>query len=56
VAALHDKRRVYWRNQTCYQFDQSNEGLQIDLFAKTRIVNRDLIDLSKTELSEFRLS
>jgi hypothetical protein len=54
--------------QTCYQSDQSDEGLVIDLskailrpnlidlFAKTRVVKSDLIDLDKIELSEFKLT
>jgi hypothetical protein len=55
-------------DQTCYQSDQSDEGLQIDLseaivrsdlfglFAKTRVMKSDLIDLDKIELSEFKLT
>jgi hypothetical protein len=55
-------------DQTCYQSDQSDERLQIDLseaivrsilfdlFAKTRVVKSDLIDLDKIELSEFKLT
>jgi hypothetical protein len=55
-------------SQTCYQSDQSDEGLEIDLseailrpnlidlFAKTRVVKSDLIDLDKIELSEFKLT
>jgi hypothetical protein len=54
--------------QTCYQSDQSDEGLEIDLseailrpnlidlFAKTRVVKSDLINLDKIELSEFKLT
>jgi hypothetical protein len=54
--------------QTCYQSDQSDERLQIDLseaivrsnlfnlFAKTRVVKSNLIDLDKIELSEFKLT
>jgi hypothetical protein len=55
-------------DQTCYQSNQSDEGLKInlseailrpnliDLFAKTRVVKSDLIDLDKIELSEFKLT
>ena len=54
--------------QTCYQSDQSDEGLQIDLseaimssnlfdlFAKTRVLKSDLIDLYRIESSEFKLT
>jgi hypothetical protein len=56
------------RRQTCYQSDQSDEGLEIDLskailrpnlidlFAKTRVVKSDLINLDKIELSKFKLT
>jgi hypothetical protein len=56
------------QEQTCYQSDQSDEGLQIDLseaivrsnlfdlFAKTRVLKSDLIDLYRIELSEFKLT
>ena len=57
-----------WFIQTCYQSDQSDERLQIDLSdaivrsnlidlpAKTRVVNCDLINLYRIELSEFKLT
>lgn len=58
----------FYKNQTCYQSDQSDERLQIDLsgaivrsnlidlFAKTRVVKSDVIDLNEIELSEFKLT